>query len=227
MRRVIVGAMVSMDGVMQAPGGPEEDPTGGFELGGWTAPFADLDPVFGEEIAKLFGEPFDLLLGRRTYDIFAAYWPYAERGPHNDIAKAFNRVTKYVATREGVDLSWKGSVALRDAAKDVAKLKREDGPALLTQGSTELVHSLLAAGLVDELQTFTFPVLLGKGKRLFGDDGQPRTFELTHSRVSPHGLIHATYVRDGQVKTATISGATEPTPAERARRAKLKREAQP
>jgi dihydrofolate reductase len=224
MRKVIVGAMVSMDGVMQAPGGPEEDPTGGFQFGGWVAPFADIDPVFGEEIGRLFGEPFDLLLGRRTYEIFAAYWPYAEGGSYDDIAKTFNRITKYVATRKGLDLTWEGSVALRDAAKDVAKLKREHGPALVTQGSTELGHSLLAAGLVDEIRTFTFPVLLGKGKRLFDETSEPRGFQLTHSAVSPKGLVAATYVRDGEVKTATIGGAQEPTPAELARREKLKRE---
>jgi dihydrofolate reductase len=224
MRKVIVGAMVSMDGVMQAPGGPEEDPTGGFKFGGWVAPFADIDPVFGEEIGKLFGEPFELLLGRRTYEIFAAYWPYAEGGSYDNIAKTFNRITKYVATRKGVDLTWKRSVALRDAAKDVAKLKREDGPALVTQGSTELVHSLLAAGLVDEIRTFTFPVLLGKGKRLFDETSEPRAFQLTDSAVSPKGLVAATYVRDGEVKTTTIGGAQEPTTAELARREKLKRE---
>jgi dihydrofolate reductase len=224
MRRVIVGAMVSMDGVMQAPGGPEEDPTGGFRFGGWVAPFAEIDPVFGEEIDRLFGEPFDLLLGRRTYEIFAAFWPFAEGGPHDDIARSFNRITKYVATRKGVDLRWKGSVALRDAAKEVTRLKQEDGPALVTQGSTELVHSLLAAGLVDEIRTFTFPVLLGKGKRLFDETSEPRAFTLTHSAVSPNGFISATYLRDGEVKTATIGGTQEPTPAELARREKLKRE---
>jgi dihydrofolate reductase len=222
MRKVIVGAFVSMDGVMQAPGGPEEDPTGGFAFGGWVAPL--MDEVFGAEIDKLFGQPFDLLLGRRTYDIFAAFWPYAEGGPYDDIAKAFNRITKYVATRQGADLTWKGSVALRDAAGDVATLKQEDGPALITQGSTEVVHALLAAGLVDEIRTFTFPVLLGKGKRLFGDDSQPRTFTLTHSAVSPNGIIVAIYARDGEVKTETVGGATEPTQAELARREKLKRE---
>ncbi len=224
MRKVIVGAMVSMDGVMQAPGGPEEDPTGGFEFGGWVAPFADVDPVFGEEIGRLFGQPFDLLLGRRTYDIFAAYWPFAEGKQYDDIATAFNRVRKYVATRKGANLTWKGSVELRDGAKDVAKRKQEAGPALVTQGSTELVHSSLAADLVDEIRTFTFPVLLGKGKCLFADDSEPRTFKLMHSAVSPNGLIAATYVRDGKVKTATIGGAEEPTPAELARREKLKRE---
>src|SRR5215510_2023814 len=224
MRTVIVGAMVSLDGVMQAPGGPEEDPTGGVRFGGWVAPLGDSDPTFGEEIGKLFGEPFDLLLGRRTYDIFAAHWPYAEGGPYDDIATTFNRITKYVATRKGVDLTWKVSVALHDAVKDVAKLKQEDGPALVTQGSTELVHALLAAGLVDEIRTFTFPALLGKGKRLFAEDGQPRAFKLTHGAVSPNGLIAATYARDGEVKTATIGGAQEPSAAELARREKLKGE---
>ena len=223
MRKVIVGAMVSMDGVMQAPGGPEEDPTGGFKFGGWVAPLGD-DPVFGEELGKLFGEPFDLLLGRRTYEIFSAYWPFAEGGPFDDIAKTFNRITKYVATRKGVDLTWKRSVALRDAAKDVAKLKQENGPALVTQGSTELVHSLLAAGLVDEIRTFTFPLVLGKGKRLFADNSEPRAFKVTHSAVSPNGIIRATYVRNGDVQTATVGGAQEPSPAELARREQLKRE---
>jgi dihydrofolate reductase len=223
MRKVIVGAFVSMDGVMQAPGGPEEDPSGGFRFGGWVAPPAE-DPVFGEQMGKLFDQPFDLLLGRRTYDIFAAYWPYQEGGPYDDIAKTFNRTRKYVATRKGLDLTWKGSVALRDAARDVAKLKREDGPALLTQGSTELVHALLAAGLVDEIRVFTFPLLLGKGKRLFASDGEPRAFKLTDSAVSPNGLIAATYVRGGEVRTSTVGGVQEPSPAELARREKLKRE---
>lgn len=227
MRKVIVGAMVSMDGVMQAPGGPEEDPTGGFKFGGWAAPFADTDPKFGEEIGKLFSDPFDLLLGRRTYEIFAAYWPYAKVESYDYIAQVFNRVTKYVATRKGVDLAWEGSVALREAARDVARLKQEDGPALLTQGSTELVHGLLAAGLVDEIRTFTFPVLLGKGKRLFNEASQPRAFKLTRSVVSPHGLIAATYVRDGEIKTGTVGGEQEPSAAESARREKLKREGRP
>lgn len=223
MRKVIVGAMISMDGVMQAPGGPEEDRTGGFRFGGWVAPLVD-DPVFAEETGKLFAESFDLLLGRRTYDIFAAHWPYAEGGPYDDLAKTFNRITKYVATRKGADLTWKGSVELRDAVKEVAKLKQADGPALLTQGSTELVHALLAAGLVDEIRSFTFPVMLGNGKRLFAEDGQPRAFTLTHGAISPNGVIAATYVRDGDVRTATVDGAEEPTAAELARRERLKGE---
>jgi dihydrofolate reductase len=223
-RKVIVGAMVSMDGVMQAPGGPEEDPTGGFKFGGWVAPLAE-DPVFDAEIGKLFDQAFDLLLGRRTYEIFAAHWPYAEGGPDDEIAKAFNRITKYVATRKGVDLTWKDSVALNDGAKDVSKLKQQNGPALVTQGSTELVHSLLAAGLVDEIRVFTFPILLGKGKRLFDTNSEARAFKLAHSAASPNGIIAATYIRNGEVQHMTIRGAEEPTPAELGRREKLRREA--
>ncbi|HYY48765.1 MAG TPA: dihydrofolate reductase family protein [Thermoplasmata archaeon] len=216
MRKVIVGARVSMDGVMQAPSGPDEEDQG-FKLGGWAAALQSDDPVVWKELGKLFDQPFDLLLGRRTYDIFASYWPYAK----GDIAEPFNRVTKYVATRKGVDLTWNVSVALRDAAKDVAMLKQEVGPPLITQGSAELVHSLLAAGLVDEIRTLTFPVLLGKGKRLFSDDSQPRAFKLTDSTVSPNGIIHAIYRLDGEVKTGTV-GDPQELAAAKARRAKQK-----
>jgi dihydrofolate reductase len=225
MRKVIVGAFVSMDGVMQAPGGPEEDPSGGFKFGGWVAPLADNDPVFGEEVGALFGQPYDLLLGRKTYEIFAAHWPYAEGGPDDEIAKQFNRLTKYVATRSGdVDTSWDKTVVLRDAAADVAKLKQQDGPALITQGSTELVHALLAAGLVDELRVFTFPALLGRGKRLFDETSRPSAYKLTHSRVSPTGMISATYVPDGAVKTGDFA-QPEPSAAELKRRERMRREA--
>jgi len=225
MRKVIVGAFVSIDGVMQAPGGPDEDPTGGFQYGGWVAPMADTDPVFGEEVGALFSEPYDLLLGRKTYEIFAAHWPYAEGGPDGEIAKQFNRITKYVATRSGdVDTGWANTVVLNDAAKDVAKLKRGDGPPLVTQGSTELVHTLLAAGLVDEIRVFTFPVLLGKGKRLFDASSQAGAYKLAHSKVSPTGMISATYVPNGAVQHETIRGAENPSKAELARRERMKRE---
>jgi dihydrofolate reductase len=223
MRRVVVGAFVSMDGVMQAPGGPEEDRTGGFRFGGWVQPLADSDPVFGEEIGKLFGQPYDLLLGRRTYDIFAAHWPYAEGGPDDEIAKQFNRITKYVATRSQDPLTWKGSVALHDAAKDVARLKKEAGPALVTQGSSDLIKTLLAHDLVDEINVFTFPVLLGRGKKLFNDGARAHAYKLTHSRTSPNGLIFASYVRDGEVKTGSFA-QDPPHPTEVARRKKLERE---
>ncbi len=221
MRKVIVGAFVSLDGVMQAPGGPQEDHTGGFSYGGWVVPLAD--EVFGEEIGKMLGQPFDLLLGRKTYEIFAAHWPYAEGGPDDSVARTFNSITKYVATRKGLDLTWKGSVALRDAASDVRKLKQEDGPVLVTQGSTDLIQTLLAIDLVDEIGLFTFPVVLGRGKKLFGDRAKAAAFRLTASRVSPSGIVIAHYMRDGAVKTGDYA-MNPPTPAEVARREKMKRE---
>lgn len=221
MRKVIVGAMVSLDGVMQAPGGPQEDPTGGFRYGGWVAPL--VDEVFGEEIDKLFGQPFDLLLGRRTYEIFAAHWPYAEEGPDDSIAKTFNSITKYVATRKGLELTWKDSVALRDAATDIARLRQEDGPALVTQGSTDLIHTLLASDLVDELKLFICPVVLGKGKKLFDDGTAPAAFKLAAQRVSPNGIVIAHYVREGAVQTGDFA-MDPPTDAEVARREKMRRE---
>ena len=157
MRKIIVGAQVSMDGVMQAPGGPWEDPTKGFKFGGWVMPY--FDEVFGEEIDRVFKEKFDLLLGRKTYEIFAAYWPYYdEDARHGGIAKLFKNIKKYVVSRSGdVDTSWQGSVLLRDI-DDVKRLRQEDGPHLVTQGSTQLVHALLANDLVDAMSTFTVPV---------------------------------------------------------------------
>jgi dihydrofolate reductase len=154
MRKIIVGAQVSMDGVMQAPGGPTEDPTKGFKFGGWA--MAHFDQESREELDRVFKEKFDLLLGRKTYEIFAAYWPYYdENPPHGSIAKLFNEIKKYAVSRSGeVDTSWQGSVLLRDIA-DVKRLKQEDGPNLVTQGSTELVHALLANDLVDAMSIFT------------------------------------------------------------------------
>ncbi|MDT8896146.1 dihydrofolate reductase family protein [Halomonas sp. I1] len=221
MRKVIVGAFVSLDGVMQAPGGPREDPTGGFHYGGWVMPL--IDEVFGEEVDKLFAQPFDLLLGRKTYEIFAAHWPYAEGGPDDAMARTFNSITKHVATRKGLDLTWKGSVALRDAALDVAGLKREDGPALITQGSSDLIRTLLANDLVDEINLFTFPVVLGNGKTLFDDGAKATAFKLTDHRVSPNGIVITRYERDGAVKTDDYA-MDPPSPAEVARREKMQRE---
>src|SRR5262245_49273362 len=193
MRKIIVGAQVSIDGVMQAPGNSTEDPTGGFRFGGWSMPYFDQE--FGEEIDRLFKD-FDLLLGRKTYEIFAAYWPYQdENGECGGIVKSFNKVTKYVVSRSGdVDTRWKGSTLLRDIA-DVKRLKQEDGPDLVTQGSTEFVHALLADDLVDAISTFTIPVVLGGGKKLFADGSAPHSFKLTRSRVSPNGLIVGHYER--------------------------------
>jgi dihydrofolate reductase len=222
MRKIITGAFVSLDGVMQAPGGPQEDPTSGFELGGWLVPYAD--EVFGQAINEMFGQPFDLLLGRRTYEIFAAHWPYAEGGDYDFIAKRFNSVTKYVATRSTMELTWRGSVALHDAAVDVGRLKRENGPALLTQGSSDLIQTLLANDLIDEIRTFTFPIVLGNGKKLFGKGAKPVAFKLAHSNVTTTGVAIARYQRAGSVKTGDYA-MDPPTPAEVARRDRMRREA--
>jgi dihydrofolate reductase len=218
MRQIIVGAMVSMDGVMQAPGGPAEDPTKGFKFGGWQMPYFDQE--FGEELDRVFKEKFDLLLGRKTYEIFAAYWPYA---PHGSIAKLFNEIKKYAVSRSGeVDTSWQGSVVLRDIA-DVKRLKQEDGPHLLTQGSTELVHALLADDLVDAMSIFTVPVVLGGGKKLFADGSAPHSFKLTSSRVSSTGVLIGHYERDGEIKI--VDGALDsPSKREIARQERMKRE---
>jgi len=222
MRKVITGAFVSLDGVMQAPGGPREDPTGGFPFGGWVVPY--MDEAFGAEIHDLFkGEP-DLLLGRKTYEIFAAHWPTAEGGPDDFIATLFNRTTKYVATRSGaVDTRWARSVVLRDAAAEVAKLKQESGPTLVTQGSADLIQTLLAHDLIDEIRTYTFPIVLGQGKKLLGQGAKPAAFTLTHSATTPMGVAIARYQRAGAVETGDY-GTEPPNAAETARRARMQRE---
>lgn len=219
MRKIIVGAMVSMDGVMQAPGGPSEDPTKGFTFGGWVMPYNDA--VFGEEIDQIFKNA-DLLLGRKTYEIFAAYWPYYDNSDADGgIAKQFNEIKKYAVTRSGeVDASWQGTVILRDIA-DVERLKQEDGPNLVTQGSTELVHALLANDLVDEMSIFTVPVILGGGKKLFVDGSAPHAFKLARSRVSSTGVLIGHYAREGNIKIADAALA-ELSKAEHARQERMK-----
>ena len=222
MRKIIVGAQVSMDGVMQAPGAPREDPTKGFKFGGWAMPY--FDQVFGEEIDRVFQEKCDLLLGRKTYEIFAAYWPYHEEtAPSGGIAKLFAGIKKYVVSRSGdVDTSWKGTVLLRDI-DGVRRLRDENGANLVTQGSTELVHALLANDLVDAMSIFTIPVVLGGGKKLFADDSVPHSYKLARSRVSTNGLLVGHYERAGGVVTGDAAG-DPPSDAERARRDRVKRE---
>jgi dihydrofolate reductase len=222
MRKLIVGAQVSMDGVMQAPGLATEDPTQGFAFGGWVMPYADQE--FGEEMNHLFDAPFDLLLGRKTYEIFAAYWPYYdEDAPYGRIATLFGRIRKYVVSRSGaVDTGWQGTELLRDIA-DVERLKADNGPDLLTQGSTELVHALLARDLVDAISTFTVPVVLGRGKKLFADGSAPRAYTLTRSRVSRNGILIGHYDRDGSIRTGGLPLET-PSDREVARQARMKRE---
>ena len=218
MRKVVVAMFVSLDGVMQAPGGPEEDPTGGFEHGGWTFPY--WDEVMGEAMGEAFARPFDLLLGRKTYDIFAAHWPFTTEEP----ADLFNAVTKYVATSSTAPLAWANSVRLEgDVLAAVAWLKQGDGPDLLTQGSSVLVRSLLAQGLVDELNLLVFPVLLGRGKKLLGEETRPSELELVSSQVSTTGVIIARYRPIGPVRTGSFQLA-DPSPAEMARRAKMEQE---
>jgi dihydrofolate reductase len=221
-RKIIVGAQVSMDGVMQAPGARAEDTTKGFRFGGWAMPYFDQE--FGEEIDRVFKEKFDLLLGRRTYEIFAAYWPYyKEDAPDGGIAKLFKNIRKYAVSRSGeVDMSWAKSVLLRDIA-DVKRLKQEDGPNLVTQGSTELVHALLANDLVDAISIFTVPVVLGSGKKLFADGSAPHSFKLISSRVTPRGLMIGHYEREGEVKLGDVA-LDSPSEREIARQKRMKRE---
>ena len=222
MRKIIVGAQVSMDGVMQAPGGSWEDPTRGFSFGGWAMPF--FDDEFGEEIDRVFQEKCDLLLGRKTYEIFAGYWPYYdETASAGGIARLFKRIKKYVVSRSGdVDTSWQGSVLLRDIA-EVRRLREADGPNLVTQGSTELVHALLANDLVDAISIFTIPVVLGGGKKLFADGSAPHRYKLTRSRVSSTGLLIGHYERAGDVPVGDTA-LDSPSDRERARRLRMKRE---
>jgi dihydrofolate reductase len=222
MRKIIVGAFVSLDGVMQAPGGPTEDPTKGFKFGGWVTPYFDQE--FGEEVDHIFSQAFDLLLGRKTYEIFAAHWPYIQAdAPDGDIAAKFRDIRKYVVSRSGdVDTRWQGSVLLR-SVDEVKRLRREDGPHLVTQGSTELVHALLANDLVDAISIFTVPVILGSGKKLFADGSAPHSYKLTRSRVSSTGLMIAHYDRAGSVEIGDTA-LGEPSAAERARQERMKRE---
>ncbi|HEY5818901.1 MAG TPA: dihydrofolate reductase family protein [Mesorhizobium sp.] len=218
MRKIIIGAFTSLDGVMQAPGGPQEDPIGGFKFGGWGAPH--FDDKMGEVIGEMFAKPFDLLLGRKTYDIFAAHWPYAAKD--DPIGPLFDRITKFVATRNpDFTPNWQNSQTLgADAVAAVKRLKQEDGPDLLTQGSTEFLKTLLANGLVDEFNVSIFPVILGKGKRLFGDGSQPTGLKLVSSQASPSGIVITRYVPEGDVKTGSFEFDT-PTDAEIERRRNL------
>ena len=218
MRQIIAATFTSLDGVMQAPGGPQEDPTGGFTLGGWTAPH--FDEALGASLGEIFGRPFDLLLGRKTYDIFAAHWPYVT-DPADPIAGVFNRVTKFVASRSKPKLTWRNSRLLgTDTVASLRALKAEDGPDLLVQGSSELLQTLWSNGLVDRFSVLIFPVLLGKGKRLFGAGAIPSGLTLVKSQSYPTGVIVAVYEPSGEVKTGNFQLA-DPTEAELERRRNL------
>ena len=204
MRKIIVAEHVSLDSVIQSPGGPEEDPSGEFRLGGWTVPY--VDEAIGREIQDLFSQPFELLLGRRTYEIWASYWPHVPvDSGGRAIADLFNSVRKHVATHRSDGLDWHNSHALEgDLADAIRALKQQDGANLLTWGSAGMVRQLLAAGLVDELRLMIYPVVLGHGKRLFGDNAQPSAFSLTNSTSTASGVLLTRYARSGEVRTGSF-----------------------
>jgi dihydrofolate reductase len=213
MRKLVVNTMMSLDGVMQAPGGPDEDPTGGFTLGGWGVPY------FDEEMMAQVAEsgPYELLLGRGTYEIFAAHWPYTD-GP---IADQLNTTRKHVASTTLDELDWNNSTLITgDVADYVDRLKREDGPEIQVHGSPGLIQTLLEHDLIDEYRLWVFPVVLGAGKRFFGEGTRPGALRLTGSKVSKTGVTINTYERAGDVDTGSFE-FDEPTEAELARRRRL------
>ncbi len=200
MRKIVVLSFVSLDGVMQAPGGPEEDTSGDFQYGGWTVPY--FDEFSGNIMGEQMSMPFDLLLGRKTYDIFASYWP--TQGP-SSVGIPFNKATKYVVSGSSPKLEWENSVLIEgDVAAKLKELKQQDGPMLQVHGSGNLVQTLLKNDLVDELWLKIFPVTLGKGKRLFASGAMPAAFELMESKTTPSGVIFVNYKRAGEVKTGSF-----------------------
>jgi dihydrofolate reductase len=221
MRKLIVLSFISLDGVMQAPGGPEEDTTGGFRHGGWVAGY--FDDFLGRVMERQMGHPFDLLLGRKTYEIFAAHWPYVKTDG-NPIAAGINNAKKYVASKTLTRLEWGNSELISgDVAEGVKNLKEKDGPEIQVHGSGNLIQTLLTHNLVDELWLKIFPITLGRGKRLFAEGTIPAGFRLLESGSSPGGVIIASYVGAGEIKTGSFA-SEPPTEAELVRRKRLKEE---
>jgi dihydrofolate reductase len=216
MRKLVVSTFVSLDGVMQAPGGPEEDPTGGFTHGGWS--FNYWDDVMGQVMDAAFAVPSDLLLGRKTYEIFAAHWPHV--GNDDPAAARLNGAHKYVASRTLERAGWGPATLIREVPGEVAKLKAGDGPEIQVHGSANLIQTLLEHDLVDEFRVWTFPVLLGRGKRLFEGRGAPGNLKLVSSTISTTGVIIATYQRAGAIEYGSFALA-DPTPEEAERRRQL------
>jgi dihydrofolate reductase len=196
MRKLIVQTFLTLDGVMQAPGGPGEDDDGGFAYGGWSVNY--WDDQMGQVMGEATSRPFAMVLGRRTYDIMAAYWPTA---PEEEGAKVFNDATKYVASRSRPDLeAWSNSVLIEgDAADGLAALKREDGPELQVHGSANLIQTLLRHNLVDEFRLWVFPLVIGSGKRLFADGTVPQGLRLADSKVSSTGVVMGTWQPAGEI----------------------------
>jgi dihydrofolate reductase len=201
MRKLIVGTFLTLDGVMQAPGGPEEDDSDGFAFGGWSVNY--WDDVMGQVMGEWMSVPFDLVLGRRTYDIFAAYWPNA---PESAGGKPLNDATKYVASRGRPSLEWEKSVLIEgDAAEGIAELKNGDGPELQVHGSGNLIQTLLRHNLVDQFRLWVFPLVIGSGKRLFSDGTIPSALKLVDSKVSTTGVVIGTYEPAGEIVTGSFA----------------------
>ncbi len=217
MRRLIASTFVSLDGIMQAPGGPEEDPTGGFALGGWMFAYADESMDISE--SGFDGKDRELVLGRRTYEIFEAYWPYQ---PSDDpVAKSLNAAKKHVASRSRTNLRWNNSVLLHgDVVSAIDALKAKPGPDLQMIGSGNLIQTLQAASLIDEYNVWTFPVVLGRGKRLFGETARPSALRLVRSSVSTSGVVMSTYVPAGDIQPGSFA-TIEPSERELARRERM------
>lgn len=216
MRSLVVNTFVTLDGVMQAPGGPEEDPTEGFTHGGWSAGY--WDDAMGERMGEVMGKPFDLLLGRKTYEIFAAHWPHV---PDEPGAAELNSARKYVASRTLDTVEWENSTLLEgEVPGAVGKLKQEDGPEIQVHDSWDLIQTLLEHDLVDEFRLMIFPVVLGTGKRIFGEGAVPAGLALADSATSSTGVLMATYKREGDIRYGSFA-LEEPTEEERERRAGL------
>ena len=201
MRKIITTTFVTLDGVMQAPGGPQEDTSGGFAYGGWVAHY--WDEMMGEVMTGFMNLPFELLLGKRTYDIFASYWPHAKID--HEVAKPFNATKKYVVSHTPFEPSWQNSaVVTGDVVMEIKKLKEQSGPDLWVHGSGNLIQTLLKNHLIDRMHVWIFPVTVGPGKRLFAEGAQPDAFTLVDSKSSSTGVVIATYEPAGALKTGTI-----------------------
>lgn len=221
MRKLIVLSFISLDGVMQAPGGPEEDPTGGFKHEGWAVGY--FDDFLLNVMVKQTSRSFELLLGRKTYEIFAAHWPYVN-ATEDPFAAKLNNAKKYVASKTLAKVDWENSEIIKgDVGKEVKKLREQDGPEIQVHGSGNLIQTLLKHDLVDELWLKIFPITLGAGKRLFADGTIPTGFKLLEGEISPSGVIVASYGRAGKVKTGSF-GLETPSEAELVRRKRLKEE---
>jgi dihydrofolate reductase len=215
MRKLVVNTFLTLDGIMQAPGGPEEDPSGGFTHGGWS--FHYWNEAMGEEMGQFMGKPFDLLLGRKTYEIFAAHWPHST----DPAADALNNATKHVASRTLDGVEWSNSKLIEgDFAEQVAKLKEAHGPEIQVHGSANLIQTLLEHDLVDEFRLWFFPVVLGTGKRLFAEGAIPAGLKLVDSKTFTTGVVMTTYERAGDVEYGSFA-MEEPTEAELERRQEI------